>query len=262
MSIKVTTKNILRILLPRKFVEYYQNLKYRSFAKKQIIFYKPYFENMKGIEVGGPSMAFRAILPIYKFIASLDGVNFSNHTIWEGNISNNAEYRFSKNKAGKQYIAEASCLGQIESFNYDFLLSSNCLEHVANPIKALKEWLRVIKPGGTILLVLPKKESNFDHKREYTVFSHLLDDYENDKDETDMTHLEEILSLHDITRDYASGTFQEFKARSLNNFTNRCLHHHVFDSRLIEEMFDFLKIEIIRTDETSTDYIYLGRSPT
>ena len=35
----------------------------------------------------------------------------------------------------------------------DFVLSSHVIEHFPDPIKALKEWRRVVRPGGDILFV-------------------------------------------------------------------------------------------------------------
>jgi len=32
---------------------------------------------------------------------------------------------------------------------YDFLLASHCLEHMANPLCAFQEWLRVLKKKGS-----------------------------------------------------------------------------------------------------------------
>ncbi|HWZ24924.1 MAG TPA: hypothetical protein VN037_06550 [Verrucomicrobiae bacterium] len=57
----------------------------------------------------------------------------------------------------------------------------------------------------------------------------MLEDYERDIGEKDETHLNEILDLHDLSRDPPAGTPEQFRARSLLNIENRCLHHHVFD---------------------------------
>jgi len=52
-----------------------------------------------------------------------------------------------------------------------------------------------------MLLILPDKRFTFDHKRAVTTFNDLIDDFVRDIDETDLTHLDEILSLHDLSMD-------------------------------------------------------------
>jgi len=196
---------------------------------------------------------------VYPIISKLDGVNFSNETLWEGAINSGLNFNYFRNKKGYQYIAEATDLGLIKSNSYDFLLSSNCLEHVANPIKALEEWKRIVVPNGYILLVLPNKINNFDHRRPITSFKHLLDDFNSDVSEEDLTHLGEILELHDLSRDPPAGEYQNFKDRSLNNFKNRGLHHHIFDTDVIKEIFEFMGITLIQFDITPHDYIAIGK---
>lgn len=206
------------------------------------------FRNKMGIEIGGPSPIFSSQLPIYLMVKSLDGCNFSQNTIWEGAISEGTNYNYFSNKIGYQYICEASELKSIDSNKYDFLLASHCLEHCANTFKTLSEWLRVIKPGGCILLILPDKRFTFDHKRPVTTFEHLIQDAEKGIDEKDLTHLNEVLSLHDLSLDLAAGNFDSFKQRSLDNYSNRCLHHHVFDFALLIQIFNWFKIKVIHKE--------------
>ena len=221
-------------------------------------FYK-YFRNKNGIEIGGPSPLFKDTMKIYTKIKSLDGVNFSASTVWEGKLVEGWNYKYGGNKQGYQYICDAVDLSQVESLKYDFLVSCNNLEHIANPIKALSEWLRIIKSGGVLLLVLPKKECNFDHNRDATTFEHLLDDFESNVSEEDLTHLDEILALHDLSLDPLAGDFENFKQRSLSNLQNRCLHHHVFDMVLLRTIFNYLGIDICLESYTPIDYIILGK---
>jgi len=126
---------------------------------KNFKFIKQLFANKTGIEIGGPSSIFndKGYIPLYKVVRNLDGCNFSNSTIWEGNIEIKNEYNYYKEKFGIQYILEATDLSSIEDSKYEFLISSNCLEHVANPLKAIEEWIRVIKKDGFLLLVLQIK---------------------------------------------------------------------------------------------------------
>lgn len=210
-------------------------------------------KNLSGVEIGGPSDIFKYKIPIYANCKSLDFVNFSQTTIWEGTLTSNTKYF--RGKSGKQYISEATNLSFFPDNEYDFLISSNCLEHVANPIKALKEWKRVTK--NHIILILPFKDSNFDHFRDFTSFDHLLEDFINDTDENDLTHLDEILTLHDLKLDPAAGSYDQFIKRSLDNLKNRCLHHHVFDSKLVEKLCSFLNMNVIEQALTNTDLVFL-----
>jgi SAM-dependent methyltransferase len=234
----------------------------RKFPLKKVKNYKVYqelFYNMDGIEIGGPSPIFKKFVPIYSIIKSLDGVNFNSNTIWEGTIIEGQNFKFRRREKGFQFICDGINLERIRSGKYDFVLSCNNLEHIANPIKALTEWLRIVKNGGLLLLILPNKSSNFDHKRNITSMTHLLDDFNNNTSEQDLTHLEEILSLHDLSMDIPAGDFEMFKKRSLDNYYNRCLHHHVFDMILLEEIFMYFNLELLLKDSTETDYIILGR---
>lgn len=120
------------------------------------------------------------------------------------------------------------------------------MEHIANPIKALKEWCRVLKSEGLLVLVLPDKRFTFDKNREYTLFSHLLNDYHSGVEESDTTHLDEILSLHDLSYDPLAGNdYTKFKIRCQNNIINRCMHHHVFSEENIKQMFDFVGLKTV-----------------
>jgi len=189
-----------------------------------------------GLEIGGPSGVFHAkgLLPAYPHAARIDNVNFAGATAWETDRRDGGEFRFDPHRPpGRQFLREATDLGGIADASYDFLLSSHCLEHVANPLAALREWRRVVRPGGTLVLILPDPRQTFDHRRPVTTLAHLQADFDRHTGEDDLTHLEEILSLHDLRRDARAGTAAEFRARSRRNAENRCLHHHVFDSALL-----------------------------
>lgn len=209
---------------------------------------KKILSSRSGLEIGGPSGIFSrgCILPVYTVVDSLDNCNFADKTTWEGSVEEGMTFHFDENRPpGRQYVSEASNLSMIPSGKYDFVLSSHVIEHIANPFKALSEWLRVIKDNGFLVLVAPHKEGTFDHQRPVTTFEHLLKDFECGVGEDDMTHLPEILELHDLKQSPEAGTFEEFKARSERNFENRCLHHHVIDTLLIARILNHLNLQIL-----------------
>jgi len=59
----------------------------------------------------------------------------------------------------------------------DFVVSSHVLEHFPNPIKALLEWDRLVRPDGIIFMIVPHKERTFDKHQARTSLQHLIEDF-------------------------------------------------------------------------------------
>lgn len=209
------------------------------------------FHTGKGLELGGPSTIFgaRGSIPVYPVAAHIDNCNFSGDTVWEGAISEGNSFVFDKRATpGRQYVVEASHLQGIADASYDFVLSSHCIEHLANPLLGLSEWIRVLKEDGLLVLVVPHKDGTFDHRRPVTALAHMIQDFDMQMQEDDLTHLDEILRLHDLRMDYRAGDLQTFRERSRHNFENRCLHQHVFDTSLAVEMVDHMGLQLLAVE--------------
>ena len=165
---------------------------------------KKFFKGEVAIEIGGPSEMFSksGLFPIYGLLDGIDNYNFNKDTYWFGNIPGGSRIIFDdgSTKHYYQHIGEGTKL-PVKSKTYKVALSSHTLEHIANPLKALFEWRRVLKPRGVLLLIMPHKGATPDHLRPDTEKEHFLEDYTNDTDEDDLTHLDEILELHDLSRD-------------------------------------------------------------
>jgi SAM-dependent methyltransferase len=191
----------------------------------------------------------KGIFPVYPIADRLDNCNFSSATVWEGNIEQGQKFQFAPNKPlGRQYVAEATSMSGVVSGTYDFVLSSHMLEHTANPILALSEWIRLLKNHGTLVLILPHKEGTFDHRRPVSTMDHLISDFNVGMQEDDLTHMPEIIELHDLDRDPEAGDLASFKERSLLNAKNRCFHHHVFDTQLGVSLVDYMGLQIIAVE--------------
>ena len=216
-------------------------------AKRRMIQLAASFEGQEGIEVGGPSafFSFKSAFPIYLYAKKIDGVNFSNHTLWEGKIEEGNLYTYYKNKKGFQFIGEATHLKEVKDASYDFVLSCHSLEHVANPVKALKDWSRVLKSKGRLVLALPDKEFTFDNKRPITTLEHLIEDYKNNTTEEDTTHFEEVIALHDFNHDAFVKSKDDLIKRTKRNIENRAVHHHVFNLDLVKELLIYCDFEMV-----------------
>ena len=75
---------------------------------------------------------------------------------------------------------DAQYLERIEDESFDFVYSSHCLEHMVDPAVAIKHWIRVVKPGGHLVIQVPDEDLyeqghwpsrfNHDHKHTFTMF--------------------------------------------------------------------------------------------
>ncbi len=74
---------------------------------------------------------------------------------------------------------DAQFLAGVPDRAFDFIHSSHCLEHLVNPVQAMQNWLRVLKPGGHAVLMVPDEDLyeqgvfpstyNADHKWTFTI---------------------------------------------------------------------------------------------
>lgn len=74
---------------------------------------------------------------------------------------------------------DAQLLASLADSSMDFVHSSHCLEHMRDPGDALNNWLRVLKPGGHLVVTVPDEDLyeqgifpstfNSDHKWTFTL---------------------------------------------------------------------------------------------
>lgn len=74
---------------------------------------------------------------------------------------------------------DAQVLASLPDAQFDFVHSSHCLEHMVDPKEALQNWIRVLKPGGYLVVTVPDEDLyehsvwpsrfNSDHKWSFTI---------------------------------------------------------------------------------------------
>lgn len=79
----------------------------------------------------------------------------------------------------EQDHGDAQLLDNVDDASFDFLYSSHCLEHVRDPREALGNWIRVVRPGGHLVISVPDEDLyeqgiwpsrfNPDHKTTWTI---------------------------------------------------------------------------------------------
>jgi len=103
---------------------------------------------------------------------------------------------FAYEKCVADYYGEATELPLVSN-SVNYVASSHVLEHVANPVLALREWYRVLRPGGVIYMVLPDRRYTWDRFRDTTSVGHMMEDFERGTTASDATHIDEFLDRVD-----------------------------------------------------------------
>jgi SAM-dependent methyltransferase len=84
---------------------------------------------------------------------------FDKYTIGKGLDIGYGGDLVSPNAAGFDFEhGDAQYLAEINNEQYDFVYSSHTLEHLADPAAALKNWYRVLKKGGYLILYIPHRD--------------------------------------------------------------------------------------------------------
>jgi len=77
---------------------------------------------------------------------------------------------------------DAQFLASVGDSEFDFVHSSHCLEHLMDPKEGLRNWIRVLKPDGYLVLTVPDEDMyeqgifpstfNLDHKWTFTIYKY------------------------------------------------------------------------------------------
>lgn len=127
---------------------------------------------------------------------------------------------------------------------FDFVIFNHVIEHVANPIKAIKEIFRIAKINGLIVISAPDKDYTFDKQRAITPFEHVYKDFQNDVIEAADEHYVDFLkAVHPDVFELSKEKIDE-RIRSVKQ---RREHVHVWDSIAFKEFllqcFHILEID-------------------
>lgn len=121
--------------------------------------YDPLFHKVfkgKGIDIGaGPCLSNMTNFPLVVSLESFDKIH-----------------------GDAQYITQYR-----EKENFDFVISSHCLEHMVDPLQAIREWWHLLKYGGYLIITVPDEDLyeqgmwpspyNSDHKWRFTLAKYI-----------------------------------------------------------------------------------------
>jgi predicted SAM-dependent methyltransferase len=98
-------------------------------------------------------------------------------------------------------VDDAVTLTSIEGCSQDFVIACHILEHLEDPIGAIKTWFRVLKPDGVLFMSIPDRRFTFDFYRKVTPLAHLFADHEHGPAWSREAHLKELEEEYRCTYD-------------------------------------------------------------
>lgn len=203
-----------------------------------------FFVGKHGLEIGGPSHVFSKAgpLPVYENAGQIISISRISHWIPSDRAK---KHRPSQSlDSESNFYFDSHELTKMAADRYDFLIA-HVIEHLANPIKSVLEWKRLLKPNGTMMLIAPCKHFSYDCDRPTTTIAHLIEDFQRNIGEDYLTHLDEVISKHNIKKDKTVTDLAQHIERTKQNPNNRIMHHHVFDLKLLRAMGEYCDLLVL-----------------
>lgn len=130
-------------------------------------------------------------------------------------------------------VADGELLETVADGSQDFVIASHFIEHCQDPIRAIGNMLRVLKPAGIVYMIVPDKRHSFDLDRPVTTFAHLLRDYQEGPKWSKYQHFQEWVECVDHITDPEEVTHRVKRLLDLDY----SIHFHVWTAI---DFLDFL----------------------
>lgn len=180
-----------------------------------------YLDNLRGIEIGGSEHN----------TFNLPNCLNVDYTDDENTIFKQGEFKMCGEKMKVDIVANGDDL-PFEEETLDFVISSHVIEHFFDPIKTIKEWLRVVKKGGFIYIIAPKSRALEGEDRP-------------------CTRIDELVKRHNgelKKEDVNMGGYQTSSVTGLELKEHG--HWSVWDLKEFLEICDYLNLNVVEKLET------------
>ncbi|EAU68365.1 conserved hypothetical protein [Stigmatella aurantiaca DW4/3-1] len=126
----------------------------------------------------------------------------------------------------------------------DFVISAHVIEHLEDPINAVRNTLRVLRPGGVFLLAVPDMRFTFDHQRPPTPLEHVIADSQDGGAGTRMqAYLEHVRYVHPVLSPSIIPEDQVLAEAQRINEQRMDLHFHAWTGESFRELLEHIRQE-------------------
>jgi ubiquinone/menaquinone biosynthesis C-methylase UbiE len=143
------------------------------------------------------------------------------------------------------------------------------LEHHQDTLRTLYEWKRVLKPAGTMFLILPHHARTLDRYRALTPLQHHIDDYAKLGEQQDHSHFEEIREGWSKLEDFEDHRTQFERDWKMDfwdwpgRLRDGVIHFHVWSQNEIVDLLRYVGLSIQYVadivPEISNSFLVVGR---
>jgi SAM-dependent methyltransferase len=132
-------------------------------------------------------------------------------------------------------ITDFESMVGIDDASQDFVIANHVLEHVEDPLRALKSVARVLRGGGIAYLAVPDKRFTFDKERGITPLEHVIKDHLDGPDWSLAAHYDEWCRCVD---GLSGDSHAQKVGLMLEQRSN--IHFHVWDYPAMLDLFSYV----------------------
>jgi SAM-dependent methyltransferase len=162
-------------------------------------------------------------------------------------------------------VDDGETLSTIKSSSQDFIIANHFFEHCQDPIRTMKNFLRLLRAGGIIYMAIPDMRRTFDRDRRRTSLAHIIADHRNGPEASREQHFWEWVTLVEphFGRKYA-GVAIEARVRELMA-QDYSIHFHTFILEDVHALFEHcakiegMPLSIVFAGEFEEEMIFIIR---
>jgi SAM-dependent methyltransferase len=152
-------------------------------------------------------------------------------TCYYGDIRDERNLRayFKNDNVKHGTILDAQSFSGINDEAFSFVISAHVIEHLQNPLGALRATMRIIRSGGVAIFAVPEMTRTFDRTRPPTTLEHLLiDAVDGGESSRFSAFLDHVRYVHPLLTGENISTEDEHKAAQSILKANMDIHYHAW----------------------------------
>jgi SAM-dependent methyltransferase len=163
---------------------------------------------------------------------------------------------FSAGQVAAGDVIDAQTMLGVPPASQDFVIYAHVIEHLYDPIGAIRAVIGVLKPGGVFVCVVPDMEKTFDKARPPTTLAHVMTDRADGGQSTKLqAYVEHVKYVHPtLTGEHFDEKEIERRVRAAME-AGMDLHVHAWRARDFSDLLNAISTECAFSFESMTSVV-------